>query len=747
MARLASYLKPFLGSILLCIVLLFVQAMADLSLPDYTAQIVNTGIQQSGIENAVPQAVSQSTMNKLTLFMSAGEQEQVMSAYTLIDSNSPDYETYLAQYPALADQPVYVLNLVSAEEIEALNPILGKAFTSVYGIEQVIADPSKAAELGMDSGFDMSSLPEGSDPFALLQSLPAAMRDSVFSSINERFAGMDAAMIVQSAAVPIRAEYTALGMDVNALQTNYILRIGTIMLALSLLSGISAIVVGFLSARVAAGAARNLRRNVFVKVESFSNNEFDKFSVSSLITRTTNDITQLQMLTVMLIRIVFYAPILGIGGILKATSTDAAMWWIIALGIGALITLIIIIFTLALPRFKKIQTLVDRLNQVTRENLSGMLVVRAFNTQKFEEQRFEKANHDLMSTNLSVTRIMAGLMPVMMLIMNLMTLLIVWVGAHQVAASAMQVGDMIAFMQYALQVAFAFIMLAVVFILVPRAAVSADRIADVLETEPIINDPQAPKQFAKPVRGVVEFHNVSFRYPGAEEDVLHDISFTANPGEMTAFIGSTGSGKSTLINLIPRFYDVTSGAILLDGIDIREVTQHQLRDEIGYVPQKANLFSGTIESNLRYADENASAELLNEAADIAQASEFIAAKEDGLATEIAQGGGNVSGGQRQRLSIARALVKQAPVYIFDDSFSALDFKTDAALRKALKEKTSDSTVLVVTQRVSTIKNAEQIIVLDEGKIVGKGTHDELMESSEIYREIAQSQLGIEELAS
>ncbi len=747
MIRLARYLKLFLGSIVLCIILLFVQAIADLSLPDYTAQIVNTGIQQYGIENAVPEAVGQSTMDKLLLFMTPEEQELVLSAYTLVDSSSPDYETYLAQYPALAEQPVYVRNPLTPEEIDVLNPIMAKAFVAVYGIEQVAADPSQAAALGMSSEFDLSALPEGTDLFALLQTMPEATRASLLSAVNERFANMDTAMLAQSAVEPIRAEYMALGMDVNALQTGYILRVGAIMLVISLISGISAIVVGYYAARVAAGTARNLRRDIFVKVESFSNNEFDKFSVSSLITRTTNDVTQLQSLIVMLIRIVFYAPILGVGGILKATSSSADMWWIIALGVGTLIALIVVVFALALPRFTKMQILVDRLNQVTRENLSGMLVVRAFNTQKFEHQRFDKANNDLMVTNLSVTRIMAGMMPIMMLIMNLMTLLIVWVGAHQVAASAMQVGDMIAFMQYALQVVFAFIMLSIVFILLPRAAVSADRIADVLETKPVINDPEKPAQFAKPVKGLVEFRNVTFRYPGAEEDVLHDLNFTAKPGEMTAFIGSTGSGKSTLINLIPRFYDVSAGEILLDGVDIRAVTQHELRDEIGYVPQKANLFSGTIESNLRYANENASTELLNEATDIAQASAFIAAKEEGLATEVSQGGTNVSGGQRQRLSIARALVKQAPIYIFDDSFSALDFKTDAALRKALKEKTSDSTVLVVTQRVSTIKNAEQIIVLDRGKIVGIGTHAELMESSEIYREIALSQLGSEELAS
>ncbi|MCC6804604.1 MAG: ABC transporter ATP-binding protein [Anaerolineae bacterium] len=748
MFRIAKYLKPYLALILLSIVLLFGQGMADLTLPDYIAKIVNVGIQQGGVESAVPQAVRQSEMNKLTLFMSADEQVDVLAHYTLVDSGSPDYQTYLTQYPALANEPVYVLNsTVDADDINRLNPILGKAFTAVSGIEQIMADPSKAAQMSPSGGFDLSSLPAGTDVFALLQHLPALLRTPILNSINERFASMDENMLIQSATPAIKAEYTALGMDTSAIQNQYILNVGEIMLALSLLSGISAIVVGFLSSRAAAGIARDLRRDVFRKVESFSNNEFDKFSVSSLITRTTNDVTQLQTLTVIVIRMVFYAPILGVGGIIKATSTDSSMWWIIALGVIALVTLIASLFSLALPKFKIIQSLVDRLNLVTRENLSGMMVVRAFNTHPFEEKRFDKANQDVTSTNLFVTRIMATMMPFMMLIMNGLTLLIIWVGAHQVADAQMQVGDMIAFMQYALQVVFAFLMLSFIFILVPRAAVSADRIADVLETELTIRDPKAPKRFAEPFVGTVEFRHVSFRYPGAEADVLHDLNFTAQPGQTTAFIGSTGSGKSTLVNLIPRFYDVTDGAILIDGADIREVTQHDLRDRLGYIPQKANLFSGTIESNLRYADENASPELMQEAADIAQASEFIAEKPEGLETEIAQGGSNVSGGQRQRLSIARALVKHAPIYIFDDSFSALDFKTDAVLRRALREKTGDSTLLIVTQRVSTVRNAEQIIVLDDGRIVGKGTHEELMETCEVYREIALSQLGIEELAS
>lgn len=748
MTRLAKYLKPFLPLIFLSILLLFAQAMADLSLPDYIAKIVNVGIQQGGIENAVPNAVRQSTFNRLTLFMTEEQQVEVLGHYTLIDSASPDYQSYLSQYPALASEPIYVLNAgVDADAITRLNPILGKAFTVVSGIEQMLANPEAASEFSQGSGFDLSTLPEGTDVFAMLQNLPAVIRTPILSSINERFAALSDDMVVQSAAPAVKTEYEALGVDTTALQNAYMLQVGGAMLLLSLLSGFSAIIVGLLAARAAAGIARNLRRDVFRKVESFSNNEFDKFSVSSLITRTTNDVTQLQMLTVIVIRIVFYAPIIAVGGILKATSTDSSMWWIIALGMAALITLIATLFSAALPKFKIIQTLVDRLNLVTRENLSGMMVVRAFNTQAFEEQRFDKANRDVTNTNLSVTRIMVAMMPMMMLIMNGLTLLIIWVGSHQVADAQMQVGDMIAFMQYALQVVFAFLMLSFIFILVPRAAVSADRIADVLETEVVIQDPKSPKRFPEPFNGTVEFRHVSFRYPGAEADVLHDLTFTAQPGQTTAFIGSTGSGKSTLVNLIPRFYDVTEGAILIDGVDIRDVTQQELRQNLGYIPQKANLFSGTIESNLRYADEHASPEVLRLATDIAQASEIVAAKPEGLQTEIAQGGSNVSGGQRQRLSIARALVKQAPIYIFDDSFSALDFKTDAALRKALRENLEDSTLLIVTQRVSTVKNAEQIIVLDEGRIVGKGTHQELMETCEVYREIALSQLGIEELAS
>ncbi|MBC7812167.1 MAG: ABC transporter ATP-binding protein [Burkholderiales bacterium] len=743
MIRLARYLKPFTVVIVFAVILLFTQAMADLSLPDYLSRIVNNGIQQSGIENAVPQAIRQSQMDKATLFMSEADAAIVLDHYALVDRDSPDYDTYLNDYPTLAAEPIYVLIDIRASELDTLKPVMAKALLAVSGIEQALVDPSSAAA----SGFDLAQIPAGTDVFAVLPTLPAGVRTTILDRVNQRFAAMTESMISQAAVGVVRAEYVALGMNIEALQNNYVIRTGVVMILISLLSGVCTITVGFLSAKIAAGLARNLRRDIFTKVESFSNNEFDRFSVSSLITRSTNDVTQLQMLIVILIRMVIYAPILAIGGIIKAVSTDASMWWTIAIAVIALLSFIAATFSVALPKFRIIQKLTDRLNLVTRENLSGMMVIRAFNTQGFEEKRFDKANRDLTDTSLYVNRVLAMMMPFMMLVLNGVTLLIIWVGAHQVAESQMQIGNMIAFMQYATQIVMAFLFISFMFMILPRAQVSADRIADVLEMEPAIQDPKNAKRFVTPFTGVVEFRDVNFRYPGAETDVLSHINFTAQPGQTTAFIGSTGAGKSTLINLIPRFYDVTGGSILIDGTDIREVTQQDLREKIGYVPQKGNLFSGTIESNLRYADDAATEAELLMATDIAQASNFIADKPEKLAAPISQGGTNVSGGQRQRLSIARALVKQAPIYIFDDSFSALDFKTDVALRKALQEHTGESTLLIVAQRISTIRNADQIIVLDEGKIVGIGTHDELMETCETYSEIALSQLSIEELAS
>lgn len=741
MLRLAKYLKPFTALILAAVVLLVVQAMADLALPDYMSNIVNKGIQQGGIESAVPEAVRASQMNKLAIFMSEKDKKEVLDQYALIDSTSSTYKQYAKKYPALTKEPIFVLKNISQSEQDQLNPIIGKAFLAVSGIEKM----KSSAKDGMID-FNGKKIPAQTDLFALFAQLPAQQRLEITAQMNKKITALGDNMIVQGAANSIKAEYKALGIDTDQIQNSYIKKMGILMLAISLVSAFAIILVGFLSARTAAGLARNLRKLVFTKVEHFSKTELDRFSTATLITRTTNDITQIQTLVVLMIRMVIYAPILGIGGVIKVIDNSTSMSWIIAVAVAALLILIATIFMIALPKFKIIQKLIDRLNLVTRENLSGMMVIRAFNTQQFEEKRFDQANKELTSTNLFVNRVMAVMFPTMMLIMNAIVLLIVWVGAHQIANSSMQVGDMMAFIQYAMQILFAFIMMSFMFIMIPRASISAVRIAEVLETEPEIKDPEQPRSFLAEKAGVVEFNNVSFRYQGADEDMLKNISFQALPGQTTAFIGSTGSGKTTLVNLIPRFYDVTEGRITIDGVDVRETTQHDLREKIGYVPQKSSLFSGTIQSNLKYADENASEEEMKRAAEIAQATDFINDKPEGFLAEISQDGSNVSGGQKQRLSIARALLKEPEIYIFDDSFSALDFKTDAALRRALKERTASSTILLVAQRVSTIMNADQIIVLNEGRIVCTGTHKELMENCPTYQEIALSQLSKEELA-
>jgi ATP-binding cassette subfamily B multidrug efflux pump len=746
MLRLLRYLKPYILLILLNIVLLFGQANADLALPDYLSKIVNNGIQQGGVESAAPRAIRQSEMNRLLIFAGADDKTLIAGSYTLVDQQSPGYDPYVKEYPVLAREPIYVRKDLDQAHLDKLNPVMAKSILVVYTIEQAMADPAKAAAMAQGSPFDLSKLPPGTDFVAALGKLPAAQLSQMTAAINEKFAGLGNSMVSQMAVAAVKVEYEALGVDAAKMQRDYMLQVGGMMLLISLFGGACMIASGFLAARTAAGVARDIRKAVFQKVESFSSAELDKFSTASLITRSTNDVTQVQMVTFMILRMVFYAPIIGVGGVVRALGKGASMWWIIAAAVVALLGLISIVFSLSLPKFRIMQTLVDRLNLVTRENLSGMMVIRAFNRQEYETKRFDQANRDLTNTGLFVARVMVTMFPVMTLLMSGISLLIVWVGAHQVAESTMQVGDMMAFMQYAMQIIFSFMMLSMMFIFLPRAAVSGDRIADVLETDIAINDPPAPKTFPEPFAGRVEFRDVGFRYPGAQENVLCNITFTAEPGQTTAIIGSTGCGKSTAINLIPRFYDVTEGAIYVGGMDIRQVRQNDLRDKIGYIPQKGLLFSGTIESNLRYADKNASAEALGEAADIAQASEFIFSKEEGMSAEIAQGGGNVSGGQKQRLAIARAMVKKPPIYIFDDSFSALDYKTDSALRRALKEKTGDSTVIVVTQRVATIKNADQIVVLDEGQVVGKGKHHELLENCETYREIAFSQLSKEELA-
>lgn len=743
MLKLIKYLKPFVVSVFAIIVLLLIQAICDLSLPDYTSHIVNIGIQQGGIVNAVPEAVRKGEFDKLVLFMDEPEKAKVTGSYILLDKNNlpaADYENYVKAYPKLADEPIYKLSTDDKKIIDELNPIMGKYILIVSGLE-------KSGVSGLSQGGQSSMpIPQGADPFEILSKIPASQLEPMKRTINEKLAGMSDSMITQAAVSYIHDEYDALGLNTDKLQSNYILYAGAIMLLIALLSMAASVIVGYLAARVAAGLGRNLRKGVFRRVSGFSNSEFDKFSTASLITRSTNDIQQVQMLMVMLLRIVFYAPILGIGGVIKVYHSDSAMWWIIALAVAAILLLVAVLFGVAIPKFKSVQRLVDRLNLVTREILTGIPVIRAFSTQKHEEEKFDDANRKLTGTNLFVSRVMATMMPIMMLIMNGTTLLIIWVGGHQVDKGVMQVGNMMAFMQYAMQIIMAFLMISMVSVMLPRASVAAQRIDEVLETDFAINDPQKAQHFAADSKGYVEFENVSFRYPGAEEDVLCNINFTAKPGQTTAFIGSTGSGKTTLINLIPRFYDVTDGRILIDGTDIRDVTQHELRERIGYVPQKGVLFSGTIESNLSYGVENASEQQLEKSAEVAQALDFIREKPEGFNTPISQGGTNVSGGQKQRLSIARALVKEPRIYIFDDSFSALDFKTDALLRKALKEVTGDCTILIVAQRISTIMNADRIIVLDEGKIAGTGTHRELMESCEVYQQIALSQLSKEELA-
>ncbi|MGG0276936.1 ABC transporter ATP-binding protein [Bacillus rhizoplanae] len=744
MLKIIKHLKPFTASIIAVICLLTVQAVCDLSLPDYMSNIVNVGIQQKGVENAVPQVIRKSEFDKLKLFMNEDEKKKVDDNYVLLDKkdlSQSELQNYLKDYPQLDKEPLYKLQTKDKDTINELNDIFGKPILITEGIEK---GGTSAAPNGNKTP---TNLPPNADPFAVIAKLPQSQIDAMKEKADEKFKNMPGSMVTQSAVPFIENEYKTIGINTNKLQTNYILTSGGKMLLLSLVSMAATVIVSLLAAKVAAGLGRDLRKKVFRKVTSFSNAEFDKFSTASLITRSTNDIQQVQTLMVMMLRIVFYAPILGIGGVIKVLTTDVSMGWIIAVAVIAILSLVIGLFSVAIPKFKSIQKLVDKINLITRESLTGMLVIRAFNNQKHEEKKFEKGNQDLTRTNLFVSRLMSFMMPMMMFIMNAVTVLIIWVGAHQVDMGHMQVGDMMAFMQYTMQIIMAFLMISMVSIMVPRASVSAQRIAEVLNTDVTIRDAEEPKTFSSDKKGYVEFKDVSFRYPGAEEDVLSNITFTAKPGETTAFIGSTGSGKSTLINLIPRFYDVTSGEILIDGTDIRDVSQKELREKIGYVPQKGVLFSGTIESNLKYGKKEATEEELTKAAEIAQAMEFINAKPESFRTEISQGGTNVSGGQKQRLSIARALTKESEIFIFDDSFSALDFKTDAALRKALNNEISGSTILLVAQRISTIMNADKIIVLDEGKIVGTGTHEELMENCEVYKQIALSQLSREELSS
>jgi len=746
MFKLLKYAKPYLLLILASIGLLYAQANLELALPDYLSNIVDTGIQQGGVESPVPMAIRQTELERVFIFMDSTNITIVNGSYTLIDENSTNYDIYLETYPVLTNESIYVLNDIKKTELQDLEEIIVKPLVVVFVFEQALANPENATEIWEQLGYNISTIPPAPVFFGMMSLLPPSNISFIVEMITQSFTEIGETMLNQFAVIGLKLEYEMLGMNTDRLQNMYILKSGGLMLLMTFLAVICTIAVSYLASRTSSGMARDIRSDLFRKVESFSSIELDSFSTASLITRTTNDITQVQMALYMIVRMVFYAPILGIGGIIRALQKSRSMWWLIGVAVFALVGLIMIVFVVALPKFKIIQKLTDRLNLVARENLTGMLVVRAFNREKHEEKRFDVANIDLTAVSLFVIRVMVIMMPFMMLIMNGLSVSIIWVGAHNVADGAMQVGDMMAFLQYSMQIVFAFLMLTMMFIILPRAVVAGNRIQDVLKTEPVIRDPEDPKKFAEPFKGSIEFRNVTFNYPGAKKSVLQDISFTAEPGQTTAFIGATGSGKSTVINLVPRFYEVTSGSISIDGVDIREVTQHDLREVIGYVPQKSSLFSGTIDSNMKFADEDASEESIRTALDIAQATEFVDSKEEGLDSEIAQAGMNVSGGQKQRLSIARALVKKPPIYIFDDSFSQLDFKTDSALRKALKKQTGDSTLLIVTQRVSTVKNAEQIIVLDDGKIVGKGTHEELLETNDIYREIATSQLELEDLS-
>ena len=747
MKKLLKYLRPFAGAIIVAIMLLFVQAISDLSLPSYMSNIVNIGIQQKGIEDAVPKAIKSSELNKLLLFTNSDDKKVVEDNYKLIrkeELSNDDYEKYIKQYPELANEDIYVLDTKSKDVKRKLNEILGRPMliTSLFesgDATKVMGDSGNV--MAAPEGVDMANM----DPFMMLSNMPEEQVLEIIKGINEKLDEMPESMVTQSAVTYVREQYKELGIDIDKVQTNYLFMAGAKMLGVALIGTIAAVIVTFIAARIAAALGRNLRKDVFNKVVGFSNAEFDKFSTASLITRTTNDIQQIMMLIVMGLRIVFYAPILGIGGIVKVVKSGAGMGWVIVVAVVSILSLVGVLFVFAIPKFKIVQKLVDKLNLVTRESLTGMLVIRAFSTEKYEEEKFERANMNLTKTNLFVNRAMSMMMPLMMFIMNGVTLLIVWVGSHRVDSGVMQVGDMMAFMQYVMQIIMAFLMISMVSVILPRALVSAGRVSEVLNTDIAIKNIENPVSFKVEEKGEIEFKNVSFKYPGADEYILKDINFKAKSGETTAFIGSTGSGKSTLINLIPRFYDVTSGEILIDGENIKNVSLHDLREKIGFVPQKGMLFSGTIESNLKYGGEHISDEYMHKAAEIAQATEFISSKESGFNTEISQGGTNVSGGQKQRLAIARALAKNSEIFIFDDSFSALDFKTDAKLRKAINEELSDSTLLIVAQRISTIMNADQILVLDEGKVVGKGTHKELMENCEVYRQIALSQLSKEEL--
>ena len=735
MRKLFKFLKPYAAAVAAIICILVVQAYCDLSLPTYTSDIVNVGIQQGGIDEALPDTISKKDLNHLLLLVPSDRQKIVKNAYTE-SVEKYDYNGTVMELKASVKE--------DKKKVDRLSEILGKPMLMAAGFDSG-SDMTKKIEEQMRT--QMSGIPnvDKMDIYDMLEFMGAEGRNALIGQMDQQMDSMQDSIIAQAAAGYIKDAYTHIGIDTDQIETTYILHTGAKMLALAFLGMAASILVGLLASRVGAGVGRRLRENVFRKVVGFSNAEFDKFSTASLITRSTNDIQQIQLLLVMILRMVLYAPIMAIGGIWKVFHTNVDMSWIIGLAVAVIIVIVGFLFLVVMPKFKLIQNQVDKLNLVSREILTGLSVIRAFGTQKYEEERFDDANKALTKTNLFVNRAMTFMMPLMMFVMNSIAVLIVWVGGHSINDGAMQVGDMMAFIQYTMQIIMAFLMICMISVMLPRAAVSAGRVDEVLTSETMIHDPKNPSHIPEEGKGKIVFDHVSFRYPGAEEDVLHDISFTAEPGKTTAFIGSTGCGKSTLVNLIPRFYDVTDGKITIDGKDIRNVSQHELREKLGYVPQKAVLFSGDIASNILYGNPDGSEAEMTEAATIAQATEFIEQKKKKYKSTISQGGSNVSGGQKQRLSIARAIAKHPDVYIFDDSFSALDYKTDATLRAKLKEKTSESTVMIVAQRISTILHADQIIVLDDGQIGGKGTHKELLKNCEAYYQIASSQLSENEL--
>ena len=735
MKNLFKYAASYWKAMIAIILILFVQAYCDLSLPAYTSDIVNVGIQQGGIEDEIPEQIAREEMDKLLLFVSEEDGQKVMDAYEE-DTESYEKDAYVLKESVSGDE----------EQMKELQDILKLPMMMTAGFESG-SDMTKEVESQLKSSLPDGTVSEDTTIFDIMKMLPGEQRTVMVEKMGEQMDDLPDTILDQAAVSYCKSVYQDLGMDMEKIQTGYLVKTGGMMIALAFLGMAASVLVGFLASRVGASAGRDLRGRVFHKVVGFSNHEFNQFSTASLITRSTNDIQQIQMLIVMLLRMVLYAPILAIGGVFQVMKTNVSMSWIIGLAVIIIACMVLLLFVVAMPKFKMLQKLVDKLNLVTREILTGLSVIRAFSTEKHEEKRFDDANVELTKTNLFVNRAMTFMMPVMMLVMNGVSVLIVWTGAHGISDGQMQVGDMMAFIQYTMQIIMGFLMLCMISIMLPRAAVAADRVEEVLKSETIICDPEQPEVLPEQGEGVLSFDHVSFKYPGADEDVLQDITFTALPGQTTAIIGSTGSGKSTLVNLIPRFYDVTEGKITLDGIDIRDIKQHDLREKLGYVPQKGVLFSGNIASNIMFGNQDGTEAEMKEAAEIAQATEFIETKPEGYESPIAQGGSNVSGGQKQRLSSARAIAKHPQVFIFDDSFSALDYKTDVTLRHALAEKTRESTVLIVAQRISTILHAEQILVLDDGKIVGKGTHAELLKNCEVYREIAESQLSRAELES